>query len=96
VEIDAMRGLDAGSTAGWNRAEIPTEPETAWNAGAENGAPGGIGLSRHWPALDDTRRIAELERKICQLTRENDFLKKRYGISGIITRRPSSVARMPV
>ena len=28
------------------------------------------------PALDDARRIAELERKIGQLTMENDFLKK--------------------
>jgi hypothetical protein len=28
------------------------------------------------PALDDSRRIAELERKIGQLTMENDFLKK--------------------
>ena len=37
------------------------------------------------PALDDARRIAELERKIGQLTMENDFLKKPYSISGIIT-----------
>jgi len=42
----------------------------------------GIGLSWYWPArrqllaLDDARRIAELERKIGQLTMENDFLKK--------------------
>jgi hypothetical protein len=28
------------------------------------------------PALDDARRIGELERKIGQLTMENDFLKK--------------------
>ena len=28
------------------------------------------------PGLDDARRIAELERKIGQLTMENDFLKK--------------------
>jgi transposase-like protein len=28
------------------------------------------------PALDDARRVAELERKIGQLTMENDFLKK--------------------
>ena len=30
------------------------------------------------PALDDARRIAELERKIGQLTMENDFLKKAW------------------
>jgi len=28
------------------------------------------------PALDDSRRIAELERKIGQMTMENEFLKK--------------------
>jgi hypothetical protein len=39
-------------------------------------------ISRHWnrgaglPALDGARRIADLERKIGQLTMENDFLKK--------------------
>jgi hypothetical protein len=56
----------------------------------------GIGRRADPPALHDARRIAELERKIGQLTMENDFPKKRYSISGIITRRPSSVARMPV
>jgi hypothetical protein len=30
------------------------------------------------PAVDDARRIAELERKIGQLTMENDFLKKAW------------------
>ena len=29
-------------------------------------------------ALDDARKIAELERKIGQLTMENDFLKKAW------------------
>jgi transposase-like protein len=47
-------------------------------------------------AVDDARRIAELERKIGQLTMENDFFfeKKPCSISGIITRRPSSMAGM--
>ncbi len=47
-----------------------------WRAKGESAFPGigrrGDGL----PALDDARRIAELERKIGQLTMENDFLKK--------------------
>ena len=30
------------------------------------------------PAVDDARHIAELERKIGQLTMENDFLKKAF------------------
>jgi hypothetical protein len=40
------------------------------------------------------RRIADLERKIGQLTMENDFLKKPCSISGITTYQPSSMARM--
>ena len=43
----------------------------------------GTGVSWHWPrrgadlsAVEDTRRVAEVERKIGQLTMENDFLKK--------------------
>ena len=47
-----------------------------WRAKGELAFPGtgrrGAGL----PALDDAHRIAELERKIGQLTMENDFLKK--------------------
>jgi transposase-like protein len=47
-----------------------------WRARGEQAFPGigqrGAGL----PALEDSRRIAELERKIGQLTMENDFLKK--------------------
>jgi transposase-like protein len=68
-----------------------------WRAKGELAFPG-IGRRRgaDFPALDDARRIAELERKIGQLTMENDFLKKPYSISGFITRRPWSVARMPV
>jgi transposase-like protein len=33
-------------------------------------------VPQHRPALDDAHRIADLERKIGQLTMENDFLKK--------------------
>jgi hypothetical protein len=36
----------------------------------------GIGHTRVAQALTDLQRIAELERKIGQLTMENDFLKK--------------------
>jgi hypothetical protein len=48
------------------------------------------------PAVEDARRIAELERKIGQLTMENDLLKKPCSISGSIIRQSSSVAGMPV
>ena len=47
-----------------------------WRARGEAAFPGigrrGAGL----PALDDAQRIAELERKVGQMTMENDFLKK--------------------
>jgi len=47
-----------------------------WRAKGDLAFPGigrrGAGL----PAVDDSRRIAELERKIGQLTMENDFLIK--------------------
>jgi transposase len=47
-----------------------------WRAQGDLAFPGigrrGVSL----PAVEDARRIAELERKIGQLTMENDFLKK--------------------
>ena len=47
-----------------------------WRARGEAAFPGigrrGAGL----PALDDAHRIADLERKVGQMTMENDFLKK--------------------
>ena len=67
-----------------------------WRAKGELAFPGIGRRGAELPALEDARRIAELERKICQLTMENDFLKKAYDISRNITRQPSSVARMLV
>ena len=101
LKIAAIRALDAGSTSGEIARKYQLSPKLLerwrgeWRAKGESAFPG-IGRRADPPALDDARRIAELERKIGQLTMENDFLKKRYSISGIITRRPSSVARMPV
>src|SRR4051794_33087362 len=65
-----------------NCAEIPTESKTAGALArrmARQGRGAFPGIGRRGaasPALDDARRIAELERKIGQLTMENDFLKK--------------------
>jgi transposase-like protein len=47
-----------------------------WRAKGELAFPGIGRRGADIPGLDDARRIAELERKIGQLTRENDFLKK--------------------
>jgi putative transposase len=66
-----------------------------WQPKGESAFPG-IGRQAGLPALDGDRRIAELERKIGQLTMENDFLKKPCSISTIITRQSSSVARISV
>jgi transposase-like protein len=47
-----------------------------WRARGELAFPGIGRRGAALPAVDDARRIAELERKIGQLTMENDFLKK--------------------
>ena len=82
LKIAAMRALDAGSAAGEIARKYQLSPHLLerwrgeWRAKGESAFPGigrrGAGLL----ALDDARRIAELERKIGQLTMENDFLKK--------------------
>src|SRR6202790_5274636 len=82
LKIIAMRALDAGSTTGEVARKYQLSPKLLerwrgeWRAKGEGAFPG-IG---HWragmAALDDACRIAELERKIGQLTMENDFLKK--------------------
>jgi transposase-like protein len=81
LKIAAMRALDAGSTAGEIARKYQLSPKLLerwrgeWRARGESAFPG-IGRRADMPALDDARRIAELERKIGQLTMENDFLKK--------------------
>ena len=82
LKIAAMRALDAGSATGEIARNYQLSPKLLerwrgeWRAKGELAFPGigrrGAGL----PAVDDARRIAELERKIGQLTMENDFLKK--------------------
>jgi len=81
LKIAAMRALDAGSTQGEIARKYQLSPKLLerwrgeWRAKGESAFPG-IGRRADPPALDDARRISELERKIGQLTMENDFLKK--------------------
>jgi transposase len=81
LKISTMRALDAGSSAGEIARKYQLSPKLLerwrgeWRAKGEAAFPG-IGRYANLPALDDARRIAELERKIGQLTMENDFLKK--------------------
>src|SRR5437660_2494653 len=82
LKIAAMRALDAGTGASEIARKYQLSPKLLerwrgeWRAKGELAFPGigrrGVDL----PALDDARRIAELERKIGQMTMENDFLKK--------------------
>ena len=82
LKIAAMRALDAGSTTGEIARKYQLSPHLLqrwrgeWRAKGENAFPGLGRRGADLPALDDARRIAELERKIGQLTMENDFLKK--------------------
>lgn len=82
LKIAAMRALDAGSTTGEIARKYQLSPKLLerwrgeWRAKGESAFPGVGSRGAGLPALDDARRIAELERKIGQLTMENDFLKK--------------------
>ena len=82
LKIAAMRALDAGSANGEIARKYQLSPKLLerwrgeWRARGELAFPGSGRRGVDLPALDDSRRIAELERKIGQLTMENDFLKK--------------------
>jgi len=82
LKIATMRALDAGSATGEIARKYQLSPKllerwrVEWRAKGELAFPGIGRRGTDLPALDDTRRIAELERKVGQLTMENDFLKK--------------------
>lgn len=82
LKIAAMRALDAGATQREIARKYQLSPKlmerwrAEWRAKGELAFPGNGRRGLADPAVDDARRIAELERKIGQLTMENDFLKK--------------------
>jgi transposase-like protein len=82
LKIAAMRALDAGATNGEIARKYQVSPHLLerwrgeWRAKGDLAFPGLGRRGLTLPAVDDARRIAELERKIGQLTMENDFLKK--------------------
>lgn len=82
LKITAMRALEAGSTTTEIARKYQLSPKllerwrSEWRAKGESAFPGIGRRGADLPALEDSRRIAELERKIGQLTMENDFLKK--------------------
>ena len=83
LKIAVMRALDAGSATGEIARKYQLSPKLIerwrgeWRAQGELAFPG-VGRRRIADSapVDENRRIAELERKIGQLTMENDFLKK--------------------
>jgi transposase-like protein len=82
LKITAMRALDAGTSTGEIARKYQLSPKLLerwrgeWRARGEAAFPGIGHRGNGLPALDDARRIADLERKIGQMTMENDFLKK--------------------
>ncbi len=82
LKIATMRALDAGSATGEIARRYQLSPKLLerwrgeWRAKGELAFPGIGRRGADLPALDDARRVAELERKIGQLTMENDFLKR--------------------
>jgi len=82
LKIAAMRALEAGCTNGEIARKYQVSPHLLdrwkgeWRAKGEAAFPGSGRRGATLPAVDDAQRIAELERKIGQLTMENDFLKK--------------------
>src|SRR5580700_800198 len=82
LKIAAMRALDAGSAVSEIARKYQLSPHLLerwrgeWRAKGESAFPGIGRRGADLSALDDARRIGELEGKIGQLTMENDFLKK--------------------
>src|SRR5205085_12046389 len=82
LKIATMRALDAGTAAGEIARKYQLSPKLLerwrgeWRAKGELAFPALGRRGADLPALDDARRIADLERKIGQMTMENDFLKR--------------------
>jgi len=82
LKIAAMRAIDAGATIGETARKYQVSPHLMdrwrgeWRAKGDLAFPGVGRRGASLPAVEEARRVAELERKIGQLTMENDFLKK--------------------
>jgi len=82
LKIAAMRDFDAGVTRGEVARKYQVNPgvldrwRSEWRAKGELAFPGIGRQGGEPPAVGEARRLAELERKVGQLTLENDFLKK--------------------
>lgn len=81
LKIAAMRALDAGETGAQVARRMHLSPKmlerwrAEWRAQGEWAFPG-VGRRSQLALNDASRKIMELERKIGQMTIENDLLKK--------------------
>jgi transposase len=81
LKLAAMREIDTGRTITEVARQLELSPKLLerwrgeWAARGEMAFPG-IGRRSVPTGLSELKRIGELERKIGQLTMENDFLKK--------------------
>ena len=81
LKIAAMKEIEGGRRIGEVARQLEVSPHLLerwrgeWRARGELAFPG-IGRRGVSAGLSELQRIAELERKIGQLTMENDFLKK--------------------
>ena len=81
LKVAVMREVDSGRTLAEVARRLQLSPQlldrwrSEWRAKGELAFPG-TGRPSAAAAVTDLQRIAELERKIGQLTMENDFLKK--------------------
>jgi transposase-like protein len=81
LKMVAMREIDAGRTISEIARQLELSPKLLerwrgeWRARGELAFPG-VGRRGAGAGLTELQRVAELERKIGQLTMENDFLKK--------------------
>jgi len=81
LKIAAMRAMDAGETRNQVARRLQLSPKLLerwrgeWRARGEAAFPG-QGHRQEGSLASDEARMGELERKIGQLTVENDFLKK--------------------
>lgn len=81
LKVAAMREIDNGRTVAEVARQLELSPKllerwrSEWRARGESAFPG-VGRRGLSPVLTELQRVAELERKIGQLTMENDFLKK--------------------
>lgn len=82
LKVTVMRAVDQGATIGEIARKYELSPKLVerwrgeWRAKGELAFPGLGRRPGPVSAQEDSRKVVELERKVGQLTMENDFLKK--------------------